>query len=113
MERRSRYREIMFVAPESLPFNMAELVERSIADWYGSKPPATPSPEVERVGDFIVAELNRRKLRYFDGWLVRFEVDAGPQAYRECIVFALDLWLMEASQESTIEERDVYRTDLR
>ena len=31
---------------ESLPFDMAELIERSISDWYGAQPPGTPSPEV-------------------------------------------------------------------
>jgi hypothetical protein len=38
--------------PESLKFDMAELVERSIAEWYGGQPPGTPSPEVESVGGF-------------------------------------------------------------
>jgi hypothetical protein len=82
----------MFVPPESLPFNMAELIERSISQWYSTQPPATPSPEAESVGDFIVRELNRRKLRYFDGLAARFEGDADAQAYRDCVLFALDLW---------------------
>jgi hypothetical protein len=55
---------------------MAEPIERSIAEWYGAQLPATPSPDVESVSDFILAELNRRKLRYFDGWVARFEGDA-------------------------------------
>jgi hypothetical protein len=87
----------MFVPPESLPFNMAELVERSIADWYSTQPPGTRSPEVESVGDFIVAELNRRKLRYFDGLIALFEDDADPEAYRESVLFALNLWLIDVS----------------
>jgi hypothetical protein len=87
----------MFVPSESLPFNMAELVERSIADWCSTQPPETPRPEVESVGDFIVAELNRRKLRYFDGRIARFEEDADPEAYRDGIVFALNLWLIDVS----------------
>jgi hypothetical protein len=82
----------MFVPPESLPFNMAELIERSISEWYSAQPRITPIPEVESVGDFIVAELNRRKLRYFDGLVARFEDDADPEAYRECVLFALSLW---------------------
>jgi hypothetical protein len=87
----------MFVPPESLPFNMAELVERSISQWYGAQPAETPSPEVENVGDFIVGELNRRKLRYFDGLLAQFEDDADPEAYRDCVLFALDLWRIAVS----------------
>jgi len=94
---RTRYRGIMFVPPESLPFNMAELIERSISEWYGAQPPGTPSPEVESVGDFIVAELNRRKLRYFDGLVAHFEDDADPEAYRECVWFALGLWRIAVS----------------
>jgi len=62
---------------------MAAFIERSIADWHREQPPATPSPKVESVGDFIVSNLNRRKPRYFDGWLARFEEDADPEAYRE------------------------------
>jgi hypothetical protein len=66
-------------------------------EWHTAQPPATPSPEVESVGDFIVAELNRRKLRYFDGLAARFEDDADPEAYRECVRFALELWRIAGS----------------
>jgi hypothetical protein len=99
----------MFVPPESLPFSIAEIMERSISDWYIDKPPPTPIPEVESVGDFIVAELNRRRLRYFDGHVAHFESDAGPEEYRESVFAALDRWLAEVQRERTAEEREAYR----
>jgi len=82
---------------ESLPFDMAELIERSISDWYGAQPPGTPSPEVESVGGFIVAELNRRELRYFNGLAARFQDDPDSEAYRLCVMFALDFWRIAVS----------------
>jgi hypothetical protein len=98
----------VLVEPESLPFNMADLVEQSLAEWYGTQPPATPTPEVESVGDFIVAEFNRQKLRYYDGWVVRFEAEAEPDVYRTRIFAALDLWLAWLKEDRTPGARDAY-----
>jgi hypothetical protein len=66
---------------------LGRLIERSIAEWHGAQPPGTPSPEVESVGDFIVAELNRRKLRCFDGLVARVEEDADPNTHATASVW--------------------------
>jgi len=85
----------MFVPPEGLPFDMAELIARTIAEWYDAKPSGTPNPE--GAGDFIVAELNRNKLREFDGLVARFDADTGQDRYGDHILIALELWLADVS----------------
>ena len=44
-----------------------------------------------------MAELNRRELRYFNGLAARFQDDADSEAYRLCVMFALDFWRIAVS----------------
>ncbi len=96
----------MFVPPESLPFDMAALIAQTLAEWHEAKPPATPSPESEGVGDFIVAELNRSKLRQFDGLVALFDAEASPERYGDHILIALELWLADLSRKPATEPPD-------
>lgn len=94
----------MFVPPEALPFDMADLIARTIEEWRDAKAAATPNPECEAVGDFIVAELNRSKLRQFDGLVALFEDAASEDRYGDHIVIALELWLAAESRFPPPEE---------
>jgi hypothetical protein len=93
----------MFLPPESLPFDLAEFVQQSIADWHRSKPAAVPFPQMESAGDFIVAEMNNCLLRQFDGAVALFEADTATEEYRKCIFAALDRWLAEIQRDPTSE----------
>ena len=62
--------DLVFIDPVSTGYSRPAPGEEA-KQFYGYK------KDIESVGDFIAAELNRRRLRYFDGWVARFfEEDA-------------------------------------
>lgn len=85
----------MFVQPESLPFDLTELPERTLVEWHSDKPASVPLPDMESAGDFIVSEMNTAGLRRFDGPVADFNVGATSDEYRNCTITALDRWLAE------------------
>jgi hypothetical protein len=99
----------MFVPPDRLAFDLANVAAQAIADWEAIQPLGFRRPVVDSCGDFIVAEMEARGLRQLVDTNAWFDSAAAPADFRDCIFAALDRWLIEVSQRRSSEEMEEYR----
>ena len=100
----------MFVRKEDLPFDLAEVIKRAVAEWSRIAETGLADPPVESYGDFIAEEMNARALRQIgpeDGAL--FEASASESQFRDAIISGLDRWLIATERKPrTPQERYAY-----
>lgn len=94
----------MFVRPDELTFNLAQLLRECVTDW------ALGQTLPEGYEDFVVAEMDSRGLRLFsqDSNEALFNGERNIADYRLCIVEALNRWQAETSKPRTREDVENY-----
>jgi hypothetical protein len=105
----------MFAPPDRLAFDLAELIEQTVAEWSEIKEAGLIRPEAETYGDYIASELTARNLRQVDPDTddALFDAYAPVGRFREVIIAALDRWLIESEiRPNTPKEAEDYNRPL-
>lgn len=89
-----------FVRRHELRFSLERLLYECVAAWSGGR------PLPEGLADFVVAELDRRGLRFFtsEDDEALFHRGKSRADYRRCIHAALERWNREVSKPRTAED---------
>ena len=86
----------MFIQPEELGFDLANLIERVTSEWANTRADKAIKLDPESLEDFITFEMDLRHLRQEepDG-NVTFSASASEPEFQEAAIAGLDRWLRD------------------